>query len=184
VAPLAVFFDATGTTSTGTTRPFHELGYQWNFGDALATWDTTGSSKNLATGGVAAHVFEQPGTYTVTLTVTDGVNSQTTTSTITVQDPNTVFSGANTTLCYRNGASGRGCWRLSRRCGRVQSSTWPTIVNNYAQTEKRVLLKRGDVFTVRPATAWLTSRRSGHHRRIRHWCEARDPHDGQPVMCS
>jgi hypothetical protein len=155
VAPLAVFFDATGTTSTGTTRPFHELGYQWNFGDALATWDTTGSSKNLATGGVAAHVFEQPGTYTVTLTVTDGVNSQTTTSTITVQDPNTVFSGANTTLCYRNGASRS---RVLAAVPPVRPSAIKHLADDRQQLRqagKRVLLKRGDVFTVRPATALL-----------------------------
>ncbi len=34
VAPLAVFFDASGTTSSAvTSRPFHEIQYQWNFGD-------------------------------------------------------------------------------------------------------------------------------------------------------
>src|SRR6185295_12922369 len=95
VAPLAVFFDATGTTSTGTTKPFHELGYQWNFGDAATTWATTGAPKNSATGPIAAHVFESPGTYTVTLTVTDGVNNATASATITVSNPNTVFSGLN-----------------------------------------------------------------------------------------
>src|SRR4030067_2638800 len=33
VAPMAVFFDASGTTSTATTRPFHDLEYRWDFGD-------------------------------------------------------------------------------------------------------------------------------------------------------
>jgi titin len=34
VAPLSVFFDASGTTSgVVTSKPFHEIEYQWNFGD-------------------------------------------------------------------------------------------------------------------------------------------------------
>src|SRR3990172_2937982 len=70
VAPLAVFFDATGTTATGTNHPFHELEYRWDFGDlASGNWRTTGLPKNKAMGPVAAHVFETPGTYPVTLTV-------------------------------------------------------------------------------------------------------------------
>ncbi|MEK7703972.1 MAG: putative metal-binding motif-containing protein, partial [Myxococcota bacterium] len=46
VAPLSVFFDASGTTSTGTTRPFHDLEYRWDFDDPLGspvsgtTWAT------------------------------------------------------------------------------------------------------------------------------------------------
>ena len=70
VAPLAVFFDATGTTASSTPRPFHDLEYRWDFGDVgSGTW-TTGSSagvssRNTATGPVAAHVFETPGTYTI-----------------------------------------------------------------------------------------------------------------------
>lgn len=86
VAPLAVFFDATATTATATTRPFHDIEYKWNFGDPAGspvngtTW-TNGSragasSRNAATGPVAAHVFETPGTYTVALTAFDGTNTR------------------------------------------------------------------------------------------------------------
>src|SRR5262245_45132397 len=60
VAPLAVFFDATGTTATSTTRPFHDLDYTWTFGDpASGSRSTSGRSKNQAKGAVAAHVFEK-----------------------------------------------------------------------------------------------------------------------------
>jgi hypothetical protein len=42
VAPLAVFFDASATTTIpATPRPFHDLGYGWSFGDAgpsAGTW--------------------------------------------------------------------------------------------------------------------------------------------------
>ncbi|MFH0868778.1 MAG: choice-of-anchor Q domain-containing protein [archaeon] len=45
--------------------------YEWNFGDnPNAKWATDGKSKNKATGYVAAHVYENPGTYTVGLNVT------------------------------------------------------------------------------------------------------------------
>jgi len=59
VAPLAVFFDASGTTDIGvTTRPFHDLEYTWSFGDpGSGTWASGAqpgvSSRNSATGPVA-----------------------------------------------------------------------------------------------------------------------------------
>src|SRR5438309_1319360 len=118
VAPLAVFFDATGTTdSSETSSPFHDLDYAWNFGDPGAgTWaygsgnsvDSCGggmggqqsycgaiwnTSKNLAYGATAAHVFEAPGNYLVTLTVTGPSGPVSTQTTITVQDPAIIFGG-------------------------------------------------------------------------------------------
>ncbi len=77
VAPLAVFFDATTTTSTFAKKAFHELHYAWDFGDPKAgTWqygNPKRKDRNKALGPVAAHVFEMPGTYTVKLTTT-GLN--------------------------------------------------------------------------------------------------------------
>lgn len=107
VAPLAVFFDATGTTATAApARPFHDLEYRWGFGDPAggATWANGSragvSSKNSATGPVAAHVFETPGTYVVNLTVLDGTNTVSNSCVqIAVQDPDVVFAGANT-ICF------------------------------------------------------------------------------------
>ena len=154
VAPLAVFFDATGTTADGVANPFHALGYQWNFGDAPATWATTGAPKNSASGPVAAHVFESPGTYPVTLTVTNGVDSHTVTATITVQDPNTVFSGANTICVSATALPVAGVGGCPGGATVKLSGDWPTIVNTYAQAGKRVLLKRGEVYSG-PATAVL-----------------------------
>lgn len=78
-SPLGVFFDATGEAS-GVARPplkngrpdFAAYHYEWHFGDdAGATWSSTGVSRNAGTGFIGAHVFEKPGTYTVTLRVTD-----------------------------------------------------------------------------------------------------------------
>lgn len=105
VAPLYVNFDATGTTSTASTNPMHELLYAWNFGDSGAgNWvngvQSSGLiSKNTDYGPVTGHVYETPGTYTVNLTIMDGVNTATSSVTITVADPNTVYAGSNT-ICF------------------------------------------------------------------------------------
>ena len=75
VAPLAVTFDALGTTAPAlTSLPFGEIHYGWTFGDPAggATWaygTRPGvNSKNEAIGPVAAHVFEahSASPYTVT----------------------------------------------------------------------------------------------------------------------
>src|SRR5687768_12167030 len=69
VAPLAVFFDSTGTVAVAgslpTGRPFHDLSYCWDFGDpgSGAFSLTDNGSKNEARGPVAGHVFQTPGTY-------------------------------------------------------------------------------------------------------------------------
>jgi len=94
-APLYVHFDATGTAAASTTRPFHDLLYQWNFGDpGSGSWSTTDRSKNTGSGAVAGHVFESPGVYMVTLMVRDGAGATQETVQITVEDPDEFFSSA------------------------------------------------------------------------------------------
>lgn len=150
VAPLAVFFDATGTTNTSvTSRPFHELEYRWNFGDASAPMWTRGSranvaSKNAATGPLAGHVYEKPGTYTATLTVFDGTNSVARQITITVADPNTVFSGTKT-VCFSTGARGfSGCPGGAQQ---VKATDFASAINTYRGAGKRLLFRRGETFS-------------------------------------
>ena len=58
-----VSFDASTTTDEGNVPCVDRCTYQWDFGDGSAT------------GRVATHRFVNPGTYTVTLTVTDDVGS-------------------------------------------------------------------------------------------------------------
>jgi len=77
VAPLAVFFDAT-ESSSGVIQPadgnHSSFYYEWDFGDLTSgTWSTSGRSRNRATGFVTAHLYEQPGTYTIELRA---INSQ------------------------------------------------------------------------------------------------------------
>lgn len=158
VAPFAVQFDASGTSASSlTARPFHDLHHSWNFGDEdVSTWgygtQAGVAKKNRASGPIAAHVYETPGTYTVTYTVTDPITRQfaTRTRTITVTDPDTVFAGTNT-ICVANGTV-----PIIGDCpagaDRQNVTTWAGVVALMA-TGKRILLKRGDTWTVPSTTA-------------------------------
>lgn len=158
VAPLSVFFDATGTTATGTTRPFHDLEYRWSFGDAAGspisgtTWNTGSSagvsSRNAATGPVAGHVFETPGIYTVTLSATDGTSTVSNNcAQIVVQYPDAVFSGANTICVAAASLPVQGVGGCPASASVAQEPNFATAISSYATTGKRVLFKRGDTFT-------------------------------------
>ena len=71
VEPLGVRFDASSTTSDGTTNPIHDLHFTWDFGAGITgNWATTGNPKRYAYGPIAACVFPA-GSHAVTLTVLD-----------------------------------------------------------------------------------------------------------------
>ena len=138
------------------TRPFHDIAYGWKFGDSSAPWSYGSqvggpgvNDKNSASGPVAAHVFEKPGTYTVCLTAFDGKYMAETAVQITVTD----FAAANT-VCIANGAVpspgvDAGCPAGATAVGGMTS--WPAVVSTYLSgikgTNKKIVLKRGDVFT-------------------------------------
>ena len=157
VAPLAVFFDASATTATATTRPFHDLEYRWSFGETtgpgIGTWSTGSragvSSRNSATGPVAAHVYETPGTYTVALVATDGTNTVTENCVqITVQDPDVVFAGANT-VCIANGgatAGMGGCPAGAATPPATAAFDTALAACLAGAAPRRCLFKRGDTF--------------------------------------
>ena len=143
VAPLAISFDATATTSLTTERPFHDLHYRWDYGDpSSGEWATSRKSKNQDTGAVGGHVYETPGIYTATLTVTDNAGATTQqTVQITVEDPDVVFSGANT-ICISTGTDFTGAPAGAQQ---ITTTSWSEIANALG-TGKRVLLKRGDTW--------------------------------------
>ena len=153
VAPLSIFFDASGTTATSTSRPYHDLEYRWNFGDSAGspvsgtTWKygarANVSSRNVALGPQTAHVFETPGTYAVGLTVTDGTNTVSNDCVrIVVQDPEVVFANTNT-VCFSTAGNFANC---PSGAGRVQTTNFGLAVNTYIGTNKRMLFRRGETF--------------------------------------
>ena len=143
VAPLAISFDASATTSLATDRPFHDLHYHWNYGDpGSGVWATSRKSKNEDSSPIGGHVYETPGVYTATLTVTDatGASSQATVE-ITVEDPDVVFAGTNT-ICISTDGDFTGA---PAGAAQVTSNNWSTIASSLG-TGKRVLLKRGNTW--------------------------------------
>lgn len=142
-APLAVHFDATGTTAAGVSDPFRELGYYFVYGDSGAgTWAANGRSKNIDEGApLGAHVFETPGTYTVKVGVLNPADSDfaQTSVTITVQDPDAVFSGTST-ICLSMNSDHTGAPAGADLRSNVTS--WPSIGSN-----QRILLHAGQDFS-------------------------------------
>lgn len=150
VAPLAVFFDASGTTATSTTRPFHELEYRWTFGESGAgTWANGAkagtASRNEAMGPVAAHVFESAGTFPITVSAFNGTTTVSYSCNITVTSTDAEFAG-NKTVCVSAMGNFAGC-----PAGALQvTSANPTtaVANNIGAGNKRILFARGETFNV------------------------------------
>ena len=177
VAPLSVFFDASGTTSTTAANAFHDFEYRWDFDDYVkdqngnyilqggskelnlsppivgtSTWNMGSkpgtNSRNTATGPVASHVYETPGIYTVLLTAYDGTNKASNScAQIVVQDPNTVFSRANTICVGASTTPVQGQDGCPVGANTVQMSNFATAISSYAKTGTRLLFKHDDKFT-------------------------------------
>ncbi|MEM7204037.1 MAG: PKD domain-containing protein [Planctomycetota bacterium] len=114
---------------------FHDLRYAWDFSDR-------GSRHSTATGPIAAHVFEQPGTYTVTVSVTDDQSgTRTRTIDIVVEDPAVVFPGQKTVCVSANG----DFTGAPAGAKRVRSSSFDDAMQHFA-ADVRLLFRRGDTF--------------------------------------
>jgi hypothetical protein len=138
-APLAVFFDATGSTDTTSgIDTFRQLGYAFSFGDPNSgNWAISGEPKGSQRGGpLAAHVFDTPGSYVVRVRAQNAAGEfSDTTTMITVQDPNTVYSGTKT-VCVSSSGTYTGC-----PAGAARQTSLPGSYDG-----KRVLLRRGESF--------------------------------------
>ena len=156
VAPLFVHFDATGTAAVSTPRPFHDLLYRWNFGDAESgVWSTTGLSKNTAAGALTGHVFERAGSYTVTLLVQDRTVSALQTVQIQVIGQQEFFSPAQNreTIVVSQSGDWFGAPAGARR---IQTSSWSDGVNEI-RTGRRILLRSGETWEA-SSTTFLSDR--------------------------
>ncbi len=78
--PFTVEVNASDSSDADTGQT---LTYAWNFGDP-------GTADNTATTATAKHVYKKIGTYTITLTVSDGIKAVSTTIKVVAKDPATI----------------------------------------------------------------------------------------------
>jgi hypothetical protein len=161
ISPLLVFFDATGTTDssiTGATTAFQDVSYSWSFGDnnpsGTGTWangsNAGHNSKNMATGGVAAHLYITPGTdssYTVTVTARKGTNTASCQLGVVAYDPagSNGFVGSATTCVSSSGTPVAGSGGCPAGASVLKSSSQSSI--NSSLNGKQILFKCGDSFS-------------------------------------
>ena len=135
IAPLAVFVDATATAGLG-GNDYINANFDWNFDKN--NLDSTG--KHVVTRGfVAAHVYENPGTYTLQLIVHDRLGAGATTTTQVTVTP---FTGTTYYVASNGNDSAAGA-----------SMSAPLATPEYAVQKKggpntRILLRKGDKFTI------------------------------------
>ena len=145
VAPLAVQFDDSPTSSTVSNQDFHSLYYLWDYDDASSgTWGTNGKSRDADAGPIGAHVFETVGTYNVGLMVinpTTGLLVSQDTIEITVTDPDTFYSGTNT-VCINN-VGDSDFTGAPTGALQVNSDSLATVFSTYLADNVRILFKRG-----------------------------------------
>jgi PKD repeat protein len=142
-APLAVFFDATSTVHTNSELDtYRELAYRFSFGDpSSGVWAVSGRSRNEQTGGpIAAHVFDTPGTYVVSVTARDAAGLSSTASvTITVTAPDAAFPG-DRTVCISRTTDFTGCPANASRI--ANATSWPAF-----RASSRYMLRAGQDFS-------------------------------------
>lgn len=148
VAPLLVHFEATYNPDQ-----FHHSLFKWNFGDEAAPlWGTDLKSQNMADGPITAHVFENPGTYEVTLSQKN-MNGTTFLDTIdiTVLDPDAVFESP-LTVCV-NPANDNDFTGAPSGSAHISTDSLQTITS-FAMAGNRILFKRGGVWSISSTLNW------------------------------
>ena len=150
-APLAVLFDATAADS-GVPQPADHGAWhcEWDYGDATSgVWSTTGRRRNGGIGWLGAHVYEQPGDYTATLTTIDAdgvVATFAQTITVTSAEVSTIYvSAAGSDANPGTRAEPLQSW--NKGLSALFASTGP----------RRLLLRRGDTFQA-PEHSLLSAR--------------------------
>jgi hypothetical protein len=153
IAPLGVYFDATGTTSPETTLPFQELYYHVDFDDAGdGNWGFGSRSdldRNEMTGPIAGHVYKTAGNKTPIWTVFDGVDiEQLASDTITVSAADTAFDEIHFFSADTDFAAGTPA--TGGKYTRHASASWADVITE-AQADdgvtKALYLEWGDAFT-------------------------------------
>jgi hypothetical protein len=154
-APLPVFFDASKTTANDEAFPFHKYLFVWDFGDpGSGTWSYScgtgcgNTSRNVAYGAVAAHVYEVPDTYTWTLTIyrPDGTLFGSTTGQVTVVDLAT--AGIAEICIGRTVVPTPGAGGCPAAATAQAQSNFRTIFSTLVADNTCIYLQGGDIFDV------------------------------------
>jgi len=149
--PFHVYVSSSNTTAWGVKFPYDQLEYSWDFGDSDSegsfihpvTLDTVEANTDQ-TGPEASFVYRNPGTYTITLTVTyrdgDDIHIDQATTSVTVSD----WSGETRYIDpefgdnLNTGTTTDDAW-----------ASWSTMVSWLsAGNNRRALIKRGSELLV------------------------------------
>jgi len=159
VANLSGFTPAAPGAGNSFDPQAHDITWIWDFGDAASVphpscnLPTEWRDTNVAYGKRVAHVFDGPGTYTVTCWAYDqdghyGIA----TTTVTVLDPAVVFAG-NRTICV-NPAGDNSFPGAPAGAQQVQVAALGSAIEAVGGQTCRILFKRGATFVGDIPSAW------------------------------
>lgn len=152
-APLHVYCDGTGTTSdvaTTALQVWQDIRYIWTVippSGVVEEYWTAGpmpSSKFEGFGPVEGFLLKEPGTYTIRLSVWDGVSYDEAETTVTVSSQDDAYP-TTSTICFSNDTDFTGAPAGSTR---VTTSSWSEILTYITADNLRILLKRGHSFAM------------------------------------
>lgn len=148
VAPFGALYSADANSSEArVVIPFHDIEGIWNFDnpgnfDNLDNSPLWGTDWNVGYGPRGIHVHDTPGTYQVAHTAYDGAGSATETISVTVEDPDVVFAGADTAV-----VSSAGNFAGAPAGASQFSSLSAAISHIQGRTNGRLLLRADETFT-------------------------------------
>ena len=144
VAPLAVQFRLIKDGAELNSDDFHNIDVTWNSGDASDSRHVSGTAARHI------HVYESSGSFTASADIITSSVTSSLTLDITVTDPETEFSGSSTIVI----STGSDFTGKPTGATEVTETDFRTSIDTYLEAGKRVLFKRGDVFTSDEASKW------------------------------
>jgi len=134
--PFGILIDYTATTSTTTTKPFHELDYRTDFGDGAAAESFDYGEhvdKNIGFGPVVGHVFKTaiatPFDIGAEFRAKDGtLASEPAIESVTdILTQDSVYTGTSTTLISRVGGGVFGQYTGTGSPVQITTTNWATV---------------------------------------------------------
>lgn len=147
VAPLTVFFDGSQTKHEDKTiNVFHDLNYQWNFGDVYSgVWGFKPCSRNTPTGVLTTHIFDSSGTFIIELEVSDSKeNSAIETLVIRVIAPERFYESS--TVCFSTNNDFEGCPANAQKV--IFEDKDLSVAQAFVGDHRQLLFRNGDTIFV------------------------------------